>query len=162
LRRRALAAASSPPRRHVLAVVHRRSIRRLVPSLTPRVMGHDKRKGKEHVVKPPPKKKTHSQKEAERAAMAVRAADDQAASRRRPFQIREPGARMEEQQGERVSSPPRRSLRERPRTRGGHSEHQVPSLRQPEARPRRSRATAQDRAEDCEVAAAVYRMDTTV
>jgi hypothetical protein len=63
-------------------------------------MGHDKRKGKEHVVEPPKKKKNHSQKEAERAAMATRAADDQAAGRGRPFQIREPGARTEEQQGE--------------------------------------------------------------
>jgi hypothetical protein len=94
--------------------------------------------------------------------MATRAADDQAAGRGRPFQIREPGARTEEQQGERVSSPPRRSLRERPRTLGGHSECQVPSPRQPEARPHRSRATAQDCAEDREVAAAVYRMDTAV
>jgi hypothetical protein len=51
-----------------------------------------------------------------------------------------------------------RSLRERPRTRGGHTERQAPSPRQPETRPRRSRATAQDR----EVATAVYRMDTAV
>jgi hypothetical protein len=136
------AATSSPRRRHVLAAVHRRSIRRLIPSLAPRVMGRDKRKGKEPVVEPPKKKKTRSQKEAERAAMATRAADDQAAGLGRLLQIREPGARTEEQQGERVSSPPRRSLRERPRTRGGHSEHQVPSPRQPEARPHRSRGTA--------------------
>jgi hypothetical protein len=125
-------------------------------------MGHDKRKGKEPVVEPPKKKKTRAQKEAERAAMAIRAADDQAVGRGRQFQIREPGARTEERQGERVSSPPRRSLRERPRTRGGHTERQVPSPRQPEARPRHSRATAQDRAEDREVATAVYRMDTAV
>jgi hypothetical protein len=39
-------------------------------------MGHDKRKGKEPVVEPPKKKKTRAQKEAERAAMAARAADD--------------------------------------------------------------------------------------
>jgi hypothetical protein len=92
-------------------------------------MGRDKRKGKEPVVEPPKKKKTRAQKEAERPAMAVRAADDQAAGRGRQFQIHEPGARTEEQQGERVSSRPHRSLRERPRTRGGHTEHQVPSLR---------------------------------
>jgi hypothetical protein len=42
-------------------------------------MGHDKRKGKDTVVEPPKKKKTCSQKEAEHAAMATRAADDQAA-----------------------------------------------------------------------------------
>jgi hypothetical protein len=78
-------------------------------------MGRNKRKGKEPVVEPP-KKKTHTQKEAEHAAMAARAADDQAANRDRLFQIHEPGARTEEQQGEQVSSPPRRSLHERPRT----------------------------------------------
>jgi hypothetical protein len=125
-------------------------------------MGPDKRKGKEPVVEPPKKKKTRTQKEAERAAMAVRAADDQAAGRGRRFQIREPGVRTEEQQGERVSLPPRRSLRERPRTRGGHTERQAPSPRQPETRPRRSHATTQDRAEDREVTTAVYRMDTAV
>jgi hypothetical protein len=63
-------------------------------------MGHDKRKGKEPVVEPPKKKKTRSQKEVERAAMAVRAADDQAAGRGRRLQICELGARTEEQQGE--------------------------------------------------------------
>jgi hypothetical protein len=60
-------------------------------------MGRDKRKGKEPVVEPPKKKKTRAQKEAERATMAVRAADDQAAGRGRPFQIREPEAKTEEQ-----------------------------------------------------------------
>jgi hypothetical protein len=84
-------------------------------------MDHEKRKGKEPVVEPPKKKKTFSQKEAERAAMVT---DDQVASRGRRLQIRKPGARTEEQQGERVSLPPQRSLREHPRTRGGHTEHQ--------------------------------------
>jgi hypothetical protein len=122
-------------------------------------MGHDKRKGKELVVEPPKKKKTCAQKEAERVA---RATDDQAASRGRRFQICEPRARTEEQQGERVSSPPRRSLHECLRTRGGHTERQNPSPRQSETRPCRSRATAHDRAEDREVATAVYMMDTVV
>jgi hypothetical protein len=63
-------------------------------------MGHDKRKGKEPMVEPTKKKKTCTQKEAERAAMTVRAADDQAAGRGRRFQICEPGARTEEQQDE--------------------------------------------------------------
>jgi hypothetical protein len=76
------------------------------------------------VVEPPKKKKTRTRKEAERAAMAARATDDQATSRRRQFQIREPGARTEEQQGERVNSPPRQLLCEHPRTRGGHTERQ--------------------------------------
>jgi hypothetical protein len=92
-------------------------------------MGRDKRKGKEAMVEPPKKKKTRSQKEAERAAVAARAANDHAAGRGRRLQIREPGARTEEQQGERVSSSPCRSLHERPRTRGGHTERQDPSLR---------------------------------
>jgi hypothetical protein len=124
-------------------------------------MGRDKRKGKEPVVEPP-KKKTRAQKEAERAVMAIRATDNQVTGRGRPFQIREPGDRTKEQQGERVNLPPRRSLRERLRTRGGHTERQVLSPRQPEARPHRSRATAQDCAEDREVAAAVYRMDIAI
>jgi hypothetical protein len=65
-------------------------------------MGRDKRKGKE-TVDEPPKKKTRSQKEAECAAMAARAADDQVASRGCRLQIHEPGARTEEQQGEQVN-----------------------------------------------------------
>jgi hypothetical protein len=90
------------------------------------------------------------------------AADDQAAGRRRRFQIRKPGARTEEQQSEQVSSHPHRSLCERLRIQGGHTEHQDPSPRQSETRLRRSHATAQDHAEDREVPTAVYRMDTTV
>jgi hypothetical protein len=125
-------------------------------------MGCDKRKGKELVVESPKKKKTHTQKEVERAAMVARATDDQATDRGRRFQIREPGARTKEQQGERVSSPPHRSLHERPRTRGGHTERQDPSLRQQETRPHHSRATAQDHVEDRGAATVVYRMDTTV
>jgi hypothetical protein len=125
-------------------------------------MGHEKRKAKEPVVEPPKKKKTRSQMEAERTAMVARAADIQAAGRGRRLQIHEPRARTEEQQGERVSSRPRRSLRERPRTRGGHTERQDLSPRQSETRPHRSHATAQDRAEDREVAAAVYRMDIAI
>jgi hypothetical protein len=113
-------------------------------------MGRDKRKGKELVVEPLKKKKTHTQKEAECAATAARAADDQATSRGRRFQIREPRARTEEQQGE------------HPMTRGGHTECQDLSPRQQETRPRCSRATAQDRAEDREAATAVDRMDTAV
>jgi hypothetical protein len=41
-------------------------------------MDRNKRKGKEPMVEPPKKKKTCTQKEAERAAMVARAADDQA------------------------------------------------------------------------------------
>jgi hypothetical protein len=48
-------------------------------------MGRDKRKGMEPVVEPPKKKKIRSQKEAEHATVAARAADDQAAGRGRPF-----------------------------------------------------------------------------
>jgi hypothetical protein len=92
-------------------------------------MGRDRRKGKELVVEPLKKKKTHTQMEAERAAMAARAADDQATGRGHRFQIHDPRARTKEQQGERVSSPPRQSLHERLRTRGGHTKHQDLSLR---------------------------------
>jgi hypothetical protein len=60
-------------------------------------MGRDKRKGKETVVEPPKKKKARFQKEAECAAMDARAADDQAVGNGRRLQIREPGARTEEQ-----------------------------------------------------------------
>jgi hypothetical protein len=56
-----------PP--HLLAVA-------AFPLVRSDVMGRDKRKGKEPVVEPPKKKKTRAQKEAERAAMAVKAADD--------------------------------------------------------------------------------------
>jgi hypothetical protein len=118
-------------------------------------MGRDKRKGKELMVEPPKKKKTRTQKEAECAAMAARATNDQATGRGRRFQIHEPGARTEEQQGEQVSLPPRRSLRGRPRTRGGHTERQDLSPRQQEIRPHRSHATVQDRAEDREATIAV-------
>jgi hypothetical protein len=79
-------------------------------------MGCDKRKGKELMVEPPKKKKTRTQKVAECAAMATRATDDQVTGRGHQFQIREPEARTEEQQGEQVSSPPHQSLHERPRT----------------------------------------------
>jgi hypothetical protein len=58
---------SPPP--HLLTVA-------AFPLVRSDVMGRDKRKGKELVVEPPTKKKTHAQKEAERAAMAIRAADD--------------------------------------------------------------------------------------
>jgi hypothetical protein len=124
-------------------------------------MGHNKRKGKDSVVEPP-KKKTHAQKEADRAAIAARATNDQAAGRERTFQIREPGARTKEQQDEPVGSSPRRSLRVRLRTRGGHTEHQGHHPSQREIRACHSRTTAQDRAQDYEVVTAMYRMDTAV
>jgi hypothetical protein len=68
-------------------------------------MGCDKRKGKELMVEPPKKKKTHTQKVAECAAMATRATDDQVTGRGHQFQIREPEARTEEQQGKSVRLP---------------------------------------------------------
>jgi hypothetical protein len=46
-------------------------------------MGRDMRKGKEPMVEPPKKKMTRTLKEAERAALAARAADDQATGRER-------------------------------------------------------------------------------
>jgi hypothetical protein len=61
----------------------RRFIRWLVPSLNPPCHGSREEEGQGAQVEPPKKKKTRSQKEAERAAMAARAIDDQAAGRGR-------------------------------------------------------------------------------
>jgi hypothetical protein len=99
-RRRALAMLRHrPPRRHILITAPPRPRRAIVlpdaasspPSISvpsvgsshaqASIMGRDKRKGKEPVVEPPKKKKTRAQKEAERAAVTARAADDQAAGR---------------------------------------------------------------------------------
>ena len=57
---------------------------------TPSVkMGREKRKGKEVVVEKPTRKRTRAEKEAERAEMVAKAAEEQASGRARPFQIRE-------------------------------------------------------------------------
>ena len=52
-------------------------------------MGHEKRKGKEVVVEKPARKRTRAEKEAERAEMVAKAAEEQASGRAHPFQIRE-------------------------------------------------------------------------
>src|SRR6185437_10900957 len=52
-------------------------------------MGREKRKGKEVVVEKPARKRTRAEKEAERAEMVAKAAEEQASGRARPFQIRE-------------------------------------------------------------------------
>ena len=52
-------------------------------------MGHEKRKGKEVVIEKPARKRTRAEKEAERAEMVAKAAEEQASGRARPFQIRE-------------------------------------------------------------------------
>ena len=51
-------------------------------------MGREKRKGKEVVVEKPACKRTRAEKEAERAEMVAKAAEEQASGRARPFQIR--------------------------------------------------------------------------
>ena len=56
-------------------------------------MGHEKRKGKEVVVEKPIRKRTHAEREAERAEMVAKAAEEQASGRARPFAIREQPAR---------------------------------------------------------------------
>ena len=52
-------------------------------------MGREKRKGKEVVVEKPARKRTRAEKEADRAEMVAKAAEEQASGRARPFQIRE-------------------------------------------------------------------------
>jgi hypothetical protein len=56
-------------------------------------MGRDKRKGKEIVVEEPARKRTRAAREAERAEMVAKAAEEQASGRARPFAIRDPAAR---------------------------------------------------------------------
>jgi hypothetical protein len=57
------------------------------------VMGRDKRKGKEIVVEEPARKRTRAAREAERAEMVAKAAEEQASGRARPFAIRDTPAR---------------------------------------------------------------------
>ena len=56
-------------------------------------MGREKRKGKEVVVEKPTRKRTRAEKEAERAEMVAKAAEEQATGRARPFSIREQPSR---------------------------------------------------------------------
>jgi hypothetical protein len=56
-------------------------------------MGRDKRKGKEVVVEEPARKRTRAAREAERAEMVAKAAEEQASGRARPFVIRDTPAR---------------------------------------------------------------------
>jgi hypothetical protein len=56
-------------------------------------MGRDKRKGKEVVVEEPARKRTRAAREAERAEMVAKAAEEQASGRARPFAIRDTPAR---------------------------------------------------------------------
>ena len=56
-------------------------------------MGREKRKGKEIVVEKPVHKRTHAEREAERAEMVAKAAEEQVSGRARLFGIREQPAR---------------------------------------------------------------------
>jgi hypothetical protein len=56
-------------------------------------MGREKRKGKEIVVEEPARKRTRAAREAERAEMVAKAAEEQASGRACPFMIRDPSAR---------------------------------------------------------------------
>jgi len=56
-------------------------------------MGLEKRKGKEIVVEKPVHKRTRAEREAERAEMVAKAAEEQASGRARSFQIREQPSR---------------------------------------------------------------------
>ena len=56
-------------------------------------MGREKRKGKEVVVEKPVRKRTHAEREAKRAEMVAKAAEEQESSHAHPFAIREQPAR---------------------------------------------------------------------
>jgi hypothetical protein len=56
-------------------------------------MGREKRKGKEIVVEEPARKRTRAAREAERAEMVAKAAEEQASGRAHPFAIRDTPAR---------------------------------------------------------------------
>ena len=56
-------------------------------------MGREKRKGKEVVVEKPVRKWTRAEREAERAEMGAKAAEEQASGRAHPFAIKDPPAR---------------------------------------------------------------------
>jgi hypothetical protein len=56
-------------------------------------MGCEKRKGKKVVVEKPVRYRTRAKREAERAEMVAKAAEEQASGRARPFAIRDPPAR---------------------------------------------------------------------
>jgi hypothetical protein len=56
-------------------------------------MGREKRKEKEVVVEEPARKRTRAAREAERAEMVAKAAEEQASGRARPFAIRDTPAR---------------------------------------------------------------------
>ena len=86
--------ASTPqPQPHAAAAVPRRSSTRSALTRCSTIclfeMGREKRKGKEVVVEKPARKRTRAEKEAERAEMVAKAAEEQASGRARPFQIRE-------------------------------------------------------------------------
>ena len=90
--------AAAPARRAILAAAHlhhnrsRSTLTRCLRfCLTD--MGREKRKGKEVVVEKPARKRTRAEKEAERAEMVAKAAEEQATGRARPFAIRDPPAR---------------------------------------------------------------------
>ena len=63
-------------------------------------MGLEKRKGKEVVVEKPVRKRTRAEREAERADMVAKAAEEQASGRARPFGIREGAASQRQRQGQ--------------------------------------------------------------
>ena len=79
-------------------------------------MGREKRKGKEVIVEKPVRKRTRAEREAERAEMVAKAAEEQASGCARPFAIREQpargqGAEVEAWAGSEVPGP----LHSRPR-----------------------------------------------
>ena len=76
-----------------VATVHIHALRTRCSSFCLFEMGREKRKGKEVVMEKPARKRTRAEKEAERAEMVAKAAEEQASGRARPFAIRDPPAR---------------------------------------------------------------------
>ena len=76
-----------------VATVHIHALRTRCSSFCLFEMGREKRKGKEVVVEKPVRKRTRAEREAERAEMVAKAAEEQASGHARPFAIRDPPAR---------------------------------------------------------------------
>jgi hypothetical protein len=85
--------ALAQPRRHHCRLVPPAHNRNRALLLFVIDMGREKRKGKEIVVEEPARKRTRAAREAERAEMVAKAAEEQASGRARPFAIRDTPAR---------------------------------------------------------------------
>ena len=78
---------------HAAAAAHSRSVLARCSIYCLTEMGREKRKGKEVMVKKPVRKRTRAEREAKRAEMVAKAAEEQASGRARLFSIREQPSR---------------------------------------------------------------------